>query len=76
MVAEPPTLTAPSLTLLDRLPAWSAMMADMGRSDDPPAVLKSLAQGARRVLGAQYSAVMTTAETPGVVEIRAVSGVP
>lgn len=76
VVAEPPTLTAPSLTLLDRLPAWSAMMADMGRSDDPQAVLKSLAQGARRVLGAQYSAVMTTAETPGVVEIRAVSGVP
>ncbi len=52
------------------------MMADMGRSDDPQALLKTLAQGARRVLGAPYSAVMTTAETPGVVEIRAVSGVP
>lgn len=59
-----------------RLRAWAEMTAAMGReAHDPGAMLRILADGVRRVLEAQFSAVVATVEPAGVVEVRAVAGV-
>lgn len=43
------------------------------RLEDPPAVLRILTEGVRRVLGAEFSVLFVTVET-GVLEVRATSG--
>ncbi|HLF02684.1 MAG TPA: GAF domain-containing protein [Anaerolineales bacterium] len=79
MVTNPVTtvnlqLARPGL-LADRLHAWANLIALVGqRLEDPAAVLRILTEGVRRVMAAQYSAMLVNVE-PGVLEVKAVSGV-
>jgi signal transduction histidine kinase len=76
VIAAPVTrpLTPRIRTLSDRLRAWADVIAAVGqRLEDPPAVLRILTEGVRRVMDVPYSALLVTVE-PGVLEVRAMSG--
>ncbi len=67
-------LTARTRALSDRVRAWADVIAAVGqRLEDPPAVLRILTEGVRRVMDAPYSALFVTV-APGVLEVQAVSG--
>jgi GAF domain-containing protein len=61
--------------LSDRLRAWANVSATVGQHlDDPPAALRILAEGVRRVMETQYAALLVSV-APGILEVRAISGI-
>ncbi len=60
--------------LSDRLRAWADVIATVGQHlDEPPAALRILTEGVRRVLETHYAGLLVSV-APGVLEVRAVSG--